>query len=284
MLIESGTLELRRRNNVYAKNLIDLILTGVNLKFRIKDEQQSKELQEMFFTLGACGYGGANPYTYAASSNPFYLHCKTDKCGNYVITWSEGTEEYFNSLPSKEYDLENHCLVEECKWPNLKKLVEAMTPLKFRIKDEDQGRELQEMLFCFECGWPNPEMFVHTCSKVVQSTEDKPFLFLSDIINIYNYRAIGYMGEYGERFFNDHESKEYDLENDCLVDSPVLEPEEEPKIVASAFHIRGKSFQARADDWRSRCPVPLRYEQHVDFIARLNDWLKELPELLSLWG
>ncbi len=95
--------------------------------------------------------------------------------------------------------------VEECKWPNLKKLVEAKEGLSFKIKDEEQNIQLQKFLFaqgvCWD--WDSFEL----------RPDKDGYISLWNDGSDYSFVPCSYFdGEY---------CKEYDLENDCLVEQKI---------------------------------------------------------------
>jgi len=88
----------------------------------------------------------------------------------------------------------------------LKQLVKDKVPLKFRIKDEQQSKELQKFLFALDIGWA-------TGSKEIKYLS-KPYLFL-DKFWVFDYSL--FHGDDGCTSC-DNNPKEFDLKNDCLVD------------------------------------------------------------------
>ena len=89
----------------------------------------------------------------------------------------------------------------------LKKLIKNKVPLKFRIKSEEQSKELQDFLFSHSIYWVDGD-------KIVCETH-WTFLFL------------GYDDDYyltlchedvEDCCFKPFEGKEFDLANDCLVE------------------------------------------------------------------
>ena len=207
---------------MYLKNLHKLIKEKADLKFRIKDEEQSKAFQEMLFAMDVPWRGGNIERCYLDRKFLYYLDRKFlyldnenafGVPGDYNLMGSTfDSEEYFNEHENKEYDLENDCLVEESRWPNLKKLVEEKTDLKFRIKSPEQSKEFQEMLFRIGIKW-------HKGQDCPIRLEEK-FLYLDD--EDANNCPCDYdlMGDKqsNKNLFEQHKDQEYDLENDCLVE------------------------------------------------------------------
>ena len=193
-------------------NLKELIESRTSLKFRIKSEKQGNELQELMFSLGVYWHYGAEEKIINIEKRnlvcSYYLKqycfiCKNSCC--------------FNEDESNLYDLDNDCLIESCKWPNLKKLVEAKTELKFRIKSEEQFKELQNFMFALDVRWYEGE---RECKYLDMGVN---FLYCGGAHeNAYCLRL--QMFNPG-RCFLDSDKKEFDLINDCL----LKEEEEEEK-------------------------------------------------------
>jgi hypothetical protein len=95
---------------MYSEKLKQLIKDKVPLKFRIKDEQQSKELQEFLFAMDV-GWGRWKEITYVDS--PFlFVGDQLDQMGKYRLLHAPVTE-IFDSYPAQEFDLKHDCLAEE---------------------------------------------------------------------------------------------------------------------------------------------------------------------------
>ncbi len=193
-------------------NLKQLIEAKTDLKFRIKDEQQSKELQEFLSDLGV--YWADEEKGVCKYLDKPYLHCGRLR-GNGLplyskicISYNDTELEFKTPQGNLEFDFANDCLIEECKWPNLKKLIEDKIPLKFRIKDERHDREFQEFMFTLDVGWLNT-------GKCFYST---------------NYpTTISFGAFYPDQpskvslFFNGISSEKFfDFANDCLVEEKTI--------------------------------------------------------------
>lgn len=200
-----------------SEKLKQLVKDKVPLKFRINCPSQSRELQDFMFALGVMWATDAD---WALSSinkeEEPYLFCDSERymdgvllgglSSKYAITWDDETE-IFEKSGSKEFDLINDRLIEECRWPNLKKLIEDKIPLKFRIKDERHDREFQEFMFTLDVGWLNK-------GKCFYST---------------NYpTTISFGAFYPDQpskvslFFNGISSEKFfDFANDCLVEEKI---------------------------------------------------------------
>lgn len=115
----------------------------------------------------------------------------------------------------------------------LKKLVQDKIPLKFRIKDEQQSKELQEFLFTLGFGWVsafyerNEKKIIEDKHKIVWCT-DKPFLYFRQYISSGDIFFIRWDDD-PENFEND-KILEFDLENDCLITIPRPKEPTEQKL------------------------------------------------------
>lgn len=195
---------------MHSEKLKQLVKDKVPLKFRIKNEQQSKELQDFFFALDVFWKDGDRN---VSETNKEFLFLGDDSNNRYYLTMCDNNESCcWLRSKCKEFDLENDCLVEECKWPNLKKLVEAKVRLKFRIKNEQQSKEIHDFLsnLDIKAGEPN-----------VEGTQNS-FLFIG-YYNQYTRRSCFYKNE--SCCFADCKNKEFDLENDCLVKEETIHTE-----------------------------------------------------------
>jgi len=211
---------------MYSEKLKKLVEAKTELKFRIKSPEQSKELQDFFFTMDVCWISRDkkvkktddpfiyltnydDPFIYLTNyDDPFIYLTNYEEC-NYIHT--HYTTDYFSSHSAKEFDLENDCLVEECKWPNLKKLVEAKTELKFRINSPEQSKELQEFLFKNDVYWRDP----------IQDPLclDAKFLFIGFKPNdLYSTAYRITKEDSDEEYFENNYYREFDLENDCIIE------------------------------------------------------------------
>ncbi len=97
---------------MYDKNLINIIATGANLKFRLKNDQQSKELQEMLYTLGFEWPNIYKPYM-KVLQNYFHLYltdASEHRDYNKRVILFSNDEKYFLEDSASEYDIENKCL------------------------------------------------------------------------------------------------------------------------------------------------------------------------------
>ncbi len=97
---------------------------------------------------------------------------------------------------------------EECKWPNLKQLIEAKTDLKFRIKDEQQSKELQEFFFALDVYWHygDKQLWDLKERNLISSFYGKKYCLLCD----------------NEDDFIRNDAQAFDLENDCLVEEETI--------------------------------------------------------------
>lgn len=85
----------------------------------------------------------------------------------------------------------------------LKKLIQDKTPLKFRIKDEQQSKELQDFLFCCKRRWDNWIVGVYcNLDSLFLSIDDEFIYWIED-----------------SSAFDNNENQEFDLKNDCLVEN-----------------------------------------------------------------
>ncbi len=201
-----------------SETLKQLVKDKVSLKFRIKDEQQSRELQNFFFAQGVGWFNGDNSikgedskYIFIDNIYPY------DRPYDYSISRlvaGDKNEKEFNTEPHKEFDLINDHLIEECKWPNLKKLVDAKTPLKFRVKDAKQSRKIQAFLFSLGVRWHHTE---DTCHR-----KNFLYMFLGCFYSSPDeYKIAGCKSDSETCCFDNEKSteyKEFDFENDCLVE------------------------------------------------------------------
>lgn len=196
---------------MYSEKLKQLIKDKTPLKFRVKSEQQSRELQNFLFALDV-DWGFGDPSVPMYTDEPFLFYNDSSLNG---LTWVGASQEnHFNQNKVKEFDLTNDCLVEECKWPNLKKLVDAKTPLKFRVKDAQQSRKVQAFLFYLGVRWRHTE---DTCHR-----KNFLYMFLGCFCSSPDeYKIAGCKSDSDTCCFDNEKSteyKEFDLENDCLVE------------------------------------------------------------------
>lgn len=204
-----------------SEKLKQLIKDKVPLKFRIKDEQQSKELQDFMFAMDITWEEGEfgkslpsyqeKPYIFVGKKTyKFGIICKELFSKTYNIMWDDSKEFFEESIDYKEFDLENDCLVEECKWPNLRKLIEAKTPLKFRIKNEEQKKEFQEFMFKQGVYW-------HDGSRSFYKTDAELFMLETD--GHYGFFICRLSSE--SYYFKNFNGKEFDLANDCFSEEEI---------------------------------------------------------------
>lgn len=95
----------------------------------------------------------------------------------------------------------------------LKKLIEAKTPLKFRVTSQ-QSKELQEFLFALDIEWQSGNKNILCCySKFIFLEEggwNKAYCITQEIDNY--------------EYFKNHKAKAFDLEHDCLVEDLPKKP------------------------------------------------------------
>jgi hypothetical protein len=103
--------QFKEEPKYYSETLKKLIEQKVNLKFRIKDEQQSKELQEFLFSLGVFWRDDCEKLIYL--NHPF-LWASGKGC-EFAITSEPDDEAWFRGSSAQEFDLEKDCLVEKPK-------------------------------------------------------------------------------------------------------------------------------------------------------------------------
>lgn len=207
-----------------SEKLKQLVKDNTLLKFRIKDEQQFKELKDFLYALEVDLLDSDSyelMYHDALDDLHYPIFIIMGITGFFYYMkefYDKSAYHLFLDSKNKEFDLEKDCLVEACKWPNLKKLVEGKTTtLKFRIKDAQQSKELQELLFALDVSWsPHCDNFQYR------------HFHLEHLAIAVNFDRVYLYYLYDDAMFDRLSSKEFDLENDCLVE----EEEEEEKHVS----------------------------------------------------
>lgn len=192
-----------------SEKLKQLVKDKVPLKFRIKNEKQFKELREFMYALDVFLKGETFDYLdkniLAEGGEAFYLFSSIDDFEKYSMSICVRNHDWccFSKKEGKEFDIINDYLIEECKWPNLKKLVESKTPLKFRVKDEKQSRELQKFLFLLDVSW----IYGSTEVKKIHR-EGLTCAFYDETYGLFYDDDCGYQVDI---------PKGFDLDNDCLI-------------------------------------------------------------------
>ncbi|KKN70243.1 hypothetical protein LCGC14_0432680 [marine sediment metagenome] len=188
-----------------SEKLKQLIKDKVDLKFRIKDEKELIELLDFAFTL--------NLNWVEPDASPFLSKVKFIYFEHFNNIYSiryddEHSREKFLLYENKEFSIDNDRLIEECKWPNLKKLVENKVSLKFYIRDRNQYKDLIEFFKTlgvdFACD------FKRQCCKYIVSKSTGFFD---------RYTAFSY-GDYP--IYHSIKAQEFDFENDCLVEEKII--------------------------------------------------------------
>jgi len=182
-----------------SEKLKQLVKDKVPLKFRINCPSQSRELQDFMFALDVgWAYDGAKVLQHLDASFLFYRAYDV----NGLIQSSDDSDFY--NREAKEFDIINDRIIQECKWPNLKKLVEDKTVLGFVVKDEKQGQEIQEFLFSLDVGWHfgAKEMMVLAGRNLICAFKNKTYCMYCD----------------DNPGFLRYDPKEFDFENDRLIE------------------------------------------------------------------
>lgn len=110
----------------------------------------------------------------------------------------------------------------------LKELIEKKTRLKFRISSQQQSDEFQDFVFTV-----GVETKLNGFTRLRETAKDDydlddnypAFLFLDYIVFPDKYR-LSWEGKDREKYFNELEVPEFDLENDCLVEEKTKNDEE----------------------------------------------------------
>ncbi|KKL69395.1 hypothetical protein LCGC14_2115400 [marine sediment metagenome] len=193
-----------------SEKLKQLVKDKVPLKFRIKNEKQFKELREFMYALDVFLKGETFDYLdkdiLAEGGEAFYLFSSIDDFEKYSMSICVRNHDgcCFSKKEAKEFDIINDRIIQECKWSNLKKLVEDKTVLGFVVKDEKQGQEIQEFLFSLDVGWHfgAKEMMVLAGRNLICAFKNKTYCMYCD----------------DNPGFLRYDPKEFDFENDRLIE------------------------------------------------------------------
>ncbi|MHA1447904.1 MAG: hypothetical protein ACTSP4_00590 [Candidatus Hodarchaeales archaeon] len=98
---------------MYSEKLSRLIDDKASLKFRIKNKRQSKELQEFLFAKGVKWRGSGAKVLHTTGKCLYVDNAPLANSAKYLLIYGYDNENLFENKNSKEFDLENDCLVEE---------------------------------------------------------------------------------------------------------------------------------------------------------------------------
>lgn len=98
----------------------------------------------------------------------------------------------------------------------LKQLVKDKVPLKFRIKDEQQFKELKDFLYALEVDLLDNDSYELMYHDALDDLH-YPIFIITGITGFFYYMK-EFHDKSEEHLFHDSKNEEFDLENDCLVE------------------------------------------------------------------